>query len=143
MNFLESVPAVRRIETDRDDLFAVDIVGHVTSADFENLFGLLEAACALHDHIDVMVRFVDHDGIDWSEISMETLEAAQAQVAAHVTRCAIVGEMDWASRIRQWLSRPSSTEFRHFPETDEQSAWDWLKAARTGPEAAPLKARKG
>ena len=48
MNFLEEVPAVRKIETDRTDLLAVDIVGHVTAADAENLFGLLEAAYALH-----------------------------------------------------------------------------------------------
>ena len=27
MNFLESVPAIRRIDTDRDDLFAIDVVG--------------------------------------------------------------------------------------------------------------------
>ena len=43
MNSLEPVPAVRRIDTDRDDLCAFEIVGHVTAADVENLFGLLKA----------------------------------------------------------------------------------------------------
>ena len=69
MNFLESVPAIRRIETDRDDLFAIDVVGHVSAADGENLFGLLEAAYALHPAIDVLVRLVDHDGVDWADIA--------------------------------------------------------------------------
>ncbi|TIY01643.1 MAG: STAS/SEC14 domain-containing protein, partial [Mesorhizobium sp.] len=31
MNYLEEVPAVRRIDTDRDDLFAIDVVGHITA----------------------------------------------------------------------------------------------------------------
>ncbi|TJV02209.1 MAG: STAS/SEC14 domain-containing protein, partial [Mesorhizobium sp.] len=62
MNYLEDVPAVRRIDTDRDDLFAIDVVGHVTAADAENLFGLLEAAYALHPKIDVLVRLIDHEG---------------------------------------------------------------------------------
>ncbi|TIT81564.1 MAG: STAS/SEC14 domain-containing protein, partial [Mesorhizobium sp.] len=33
MNFLETVPAIRRIDTDRDDLLAIDVVGDVTGAD--------------------------------------------------------------------------------------------------------------
>ena len=53
MNFLDTVPAIRRIDTDRDDLFAIDVVGYVSAADAENLFGLLEAAYALHPRIDV------------------------------------------------------------------------------------------
>ncbi|TIL79063.1 MAG: STAS/SEC14 domain-containing protein, partial [Mesorhizobium sp.] len=63
MNFLETVPAIRRIDTDRDDLFAIDVVGDVTGADAENLFGLLEAACALHSKIDVLVRLVELGGV--------------------------------------------------------------------------------
>jgi hypothetical protein len=35
---LERIPAVRRLDTDRPDLFAIEIKGTVTSADVENLF---------------------------------------------------------------------------------------------------------
>src|SRR5687768_6180026 len=48
MRPLEPVPAIRRIETDRADLCALDVVGHLTSADLENAFGLLEAAYVGH-----------------------------------------------------------------------------------------------
>ncbi len=58
---LEAVPAIRRIETNRDALFAIDVVGDVSPADAENLFGLLEAAYALHPRIDVLVRLTDEE----------------------------------------------------------------------------------
>ncbi len=48
MHSLDPVPAVRRIETDRSDACAFEIVGHVSPADIENLYGLLEGAYALH-----------------------------------------------------------------------------------------------
>ena len=95
MNFLQSVPAIRRIETDRDDLFAIDVVGHVSAADAENLFGLLEAAYALHQRIDVLVRLVDHDGVDWTDVSDETLKQGTVHALEHIGRCAAIGEPDW------------------------------------------------
>lgn len=41
---LDPIPAISRIETDRSDVFAVEIKGHVTAGDVENLYGLLEGA---------------------------------------------------------------------------------------------------
>ena len=42
----EALPAIRRIDTDRDDLCALEVVGHLSRADLENAYGLLEAAYA-------------------------------------------------------------------------------------------------
>lgn len=132
MNFLEEVPAVRKIETDRTDLLAVDIVGHVTAADAENLFGLLEASYALHPKIDVLVRIVDHDGVDWAEISAETLKQGKADATEHIVRCAAVGDPDWTANIQGWFEPTPPIEIRHFDAADEMSAWQWLGAKPTG-----------
>lgn len=132
MNFLEEVPAVRKIETDRTDLLAVDIVGHVTAADAENLFGLLEASYALHPKIDVLVRIVDHDGVDWSEISNETLKQGKADALEHVARCATIGDPDWTTDVQGWFEPTLPIEIRHFDAADEMSAWQWLEAKPTG-----------
>jgi hypothetical protein len=128
MNFLEDVPAIRKIETDRPDLLAFDIVGHVTAADAENLFGLLEAAYALHPRIDVLVRIVDHDGADWAGIADETLDQGKAKAAEHVARCAAVGEPDWTANARGWFEPALAVELRHFEAADEAAAWQWLGA---------------
>ena len=128
MNFLEDVPAVRRIDTDRDDLLAIEIVGHVRAADAENIFGLLEAACALHSRIDVLVRLVGHDGVDWADISAETLEQGKAEAVRHVGRSAAIGNPDWTAAVQGWFAPPLPVEIRHFAAEDERSAWNWLNA---------------
>jgi len=91
MNFLDAVPAIRRIDTDRSDLIAVDIVGRVLPADAENLFGLLEAAYALHPAIDALVRLVEYEDTDWDGLSGRTLERGRKQALRHVRRCATIG----------------------------------------------------
>jgi hypothetical protein len=133
VNYLEAVPAVRRIDTDRDDLLAIDVVGHVTAADAENLFGLLEAAYALHPKIDVLVRMIDHDGVDWVDVSDETLEQGTAHAVEHVGRCAAVGEPNWVPDARSLLSASLPVDLRHFAAEDEASAWEWLGARPIAP----------
>jgi len=126
MNFLESVPAIRRIETTRPDLLAIDIVGVVISADAENLFGLLEAAYALHPKIDVLVRLADYDGIEWAEIATETVEKGKALAADHVGRCASIGEPDWIAGMQGFLAPSTPVELKHFTAEEEEAAWRWL-----------------
>jgi hypothetical protein len=128
VNSLEAVPAVRRIDTDRDDLFAVDIVGHVLASDAENLFGLLEAAYALHLRIDVLVRLIDHDGVDWADLSDETLKQGSAHALEHVARCAAVGEPNWIPEVQGLFTARLPVELRHFNAEDEAAAWEWLGA---------------
>ncbi|MFD1982792.1 STAS/SEC14 domain-containing protein [Mesorhizobium newzealandense] len=132
MNFLDSVPAIRRIETSRDDLLAIDVVGHISAADGENLFGLMEAAYALHPRIDVLVRLVDHDGVDWANIAEETLKQGTAHAMEHVGRCAAIGEPDWTADARHALRDSPSIEFKHFETEDEAAAWLWLGVQPTG-----------
>ena len=132
MNFLDAVPAIRRLETSRDDLLAIDVVGHVSAADGENLFGLMEAAYALHPHIDVLVRLVDHDGVDWANIGEETLTQGTAHAMQHVGRCATIGEPDWTADARHVLRDAPSIEFKHFETEDEAAAWQWLGVQPTG-----------
>ncbi|MBZ9670485.1 STAS/SEC14 domain-containing protein [Mesorhizobium sp. ES1-3] len=137
MNFLQSVPAIRRIDTSRDDLFAIDVVGHVSAADAENLFGLLEAAYLLHRRIDVAVRIVDHEGVDWADISDETIKKGAVQALEHIGRCAAIGAPDWTPNARRALPDSSPVEFRYFKLEDEAAAWEWLGAQPTSEEATP------
>jgi len=129
---LESVPAVRQLETTRPDLMAVEIVGHVSSADAENLYGLLQAAYALHPRIDVLVRMVDYDGADWNEISEETLNGGKVLAREHVGRCAAVGDPDWTVDVQGWFTSVEPIELRHF--SDEAEAWAWLGATQVEEE---------
>ena len=128
VKFLEAVPAIRRIDTNRDALFAIDIVGDVSAADAENLFGLLEAAYAMHPRIDVLVRLTDHGSVDWANISEDTLRQGADHALEHVVRCAAIGEPDWASHAEGFFAAPPSFEIRRFDSDDEAAAWQWLGA---------------
>ncbi|MBZ9986122.1 STAS/SEC14 domain-containing protein [Mesorhizobium sp. BH1-1-5] len=131
MNFLEAVPAIRRIETNRDALFAIDVVGDVSPADAENLFGLLEAAYALHPRIDVLVRLTDEESVDWANISKDTLRQGVADAMQHVVRCAAIGEPGWAALVTGVFPKTPPFEFRRFDVDDEEAAWQWLGARPT------------
>ena len=128
MNYLNEVPAVRRIDTDRADLFAVEIVGHVAAADAENLLGLLRAACALHARMDALVRLTDHDGVDWGDIAKETIGQGKEEALRHVRRCAAVGEPDWTLAFQGLFAPSLPVELRHFAAGQEAEAWQWLGA---------------
>ncbi len=124
---LEPIPAVRRIDTDREDLFAAEIAGEVTGSDFENLCGLLEGAYALHDKIDLLLRFVDHEGVEWDDVASSTIEEARGHAGRHVRRCAVIGASSVARPFSDILG-PSGVETRRFDPGEADQAWQWLGA---------------
>lgn len=128
MRPLERVPAVRRIDTDREDAFAVEITGEFYAADAENLFGLLEGAFAIHDRVDLLVRLSGIEEIDLSELSGETATMMREEVARHVGRCAVIGDGWWSSRVTRLFEPSSGVESRHFEPDREQEAWEWISA---------------
>lgn len=129
MNSLDAIPAVRRLDTDRNDCAAFEIVGHVNSADVENLFGLLEGVYALHDRVDLLIRLVDHDGVDWADVDEDTVAEGKRLAREHVRRCAAVGEPNWLPYVQSFFNPETVVELKHFSADDEGAAWDWLDAA--------------
>ena len=129
---LEPASAIRRIDTDRNDLLAVDISGEVTPSDIENLYGLLDGAYALHDKIDVLVRATEFETADWGGVSETTMVDGRIRAEQHVRRCAAVGGPDWTRRVSGFFATDVPVEIRYFDAGDEADAWKWLGATRTG-----------
>lgn len=134
MRPLDRVPAIRRIDTDRSDFFAVEVAGEFTAADVENLFGLLEGAYALHDRIDVLVRAADYEGADWEGVDPDTIAEGRRHAERYVARCAVVGGPDWTRSVGGLFSADVPVELRYFEAADEDGAWEWLRA-REVPQA--------
>jgi len=128
MHPLDPVPAVRRLQTDNDRVFPIEIAGHATSADAENLFGLLEGAYALHDRVDVLVRQAAYEGADWDEIDRDTVAEGRRRAEEKVGRCAVVGGPDWTSSLGGFFARDVPVEVRYFSVEQEPEAWSWLSA---------------
>lgn len=125
---LDPVPAVRRIDTNRADCTALEIVGHVSAADVENLVGLLEGAFAINDRVDLLIRVTDHDGVDWADISQETVAEGRSETGRHVRRMAAIGDPTWTSRLQKLVIGDTDAEIAHFTPEQEDEAWTWIGA---------------
>lgn len=128
MSTLTDPPSVRRIDSPRPELFAVEITGHVSASDIENLYGLLEGFYELHERVDMLIRVVDNEGVDWDRVSPETVKAAREHAERHIARCAAIGENRVTRRIAE-IFCPESAESRHFSADEENDAWEWLAEA--------------
>lgn len=127
MQSMEPLPAIRRIDADRDDLCALEVVGRFTAADLENAYGLLQAAYEEHDKIDLLVRISDYEGFDWNAALDETIIGAKSQALRHVRKYAVVGGPAWM-RLAVGVFGPfMSVDVRHFSMRDEAAAWEWIE----------------
>jgi SpoIIAA-like len=122
----DPLPAIRRIETDRGDLCALEIVGHFTANDLENAYGLLEAAYAEHEKVDLLVRMSRYDGFDWSATFSRTTIRGKAQALRHIRKYAVVGGPAWMGPMLTFCRPLTSIRIRHFGAADETRAWEWI-----------------
>ncbi len=130
---VQTPPSIRRIDADRDDAYAFEVTGHITSADIENLYGLLEAGYALHDKIDLLVLVHDYEGFDWSAAFTETTMVGKTHALKHIRRYAVVGGPGWMAAAIN-VSKPFlSLEMKHFEPDRVQDAWEWIGAMPVDP----------
>jgi len=122
------LPAIRKIETSRDDLCAIEIAGRITANDVENAYGLIEAEFAGHDRIDLILRVADYKGFDWAlAFSPQTLRRKMRAIG-HLRRYAVIGGPAWLPQAIALVAPFVSTQVRHFALADEAAAWNWLDA---------------
>ena len=129
MGILEPPASIRRIDTDREDAFAFDIVGHITAPDVENIYGLLEGAYSLHDKIDILVRIKDYEGIDWDAAMKDFGLLGKTHALKHIRRYAVVGGPGWMAALITLFKPFFRVEMKHFGAAEETDAWTWINAS--------------
>jgi hypothetical protein len=129
MGIMEPPLAVRRLDTDREDVFAFDVVGHIRASDVENIYGLLEGAYSLHDKIDMLVRIRDYEGIDWDAAMKDFRLLGKTHALKHIRRYAVVGGPGWMGAIIAVFKPFFRVEMKHFDATEEARAWAWIGAS--------------
>ncbi|HEU5096824.1 MAG TPA: STAS/SEC14 domain-containing protein [Reyranella sp.] len=133
MGTMEAPIAIRRLETDREDVFAFDVVGRVAASDVENIYGLIEGAYALHDKIDVLVRIKDYDGVDWDAAKKDFSLLSETRALKHIRRYAVVGGPGWFGPMIAVLKPFFSLRMKHFDADEEAEAWAWIGATEIPP----------
>lgn len=123
----DTPPNVRRIDTDRDDAYAFEITGHITAADVENMYGLLEGAYELHERIDLIVIIHDYEGFEWSAAWQEQALLGK-KVLDHIRKYAVVGGPGWMGPMIGMFRPFLSPDMRHFEVEESEAAWEWIGA---------------
>jgi hypothetical protein len=126
MTATEPLPVIRRIDTDRADLCALEIVGHFTAADLQNAYGILEAAYTDHEKIDLFVRVSYYDGFDWDVASSGATIRGKVNALRHIRKYAVVGGPTWVRAIISIFAPLTSVKTKHFDAADEAAAWEWI-----------------
>ena len=77
--------------------------------------------------IDVLVRLVDHDGVDWSDDRRRNARSRARRMPWSISAAARRSASRTGQPERQrFLPASSPIEFRHFKAEDEAEAWQWL-----------------
>lgn len=118
---------IKTISTNRDDLVAYLIDGHMTADDITSVYTELLAIYKQHEKIDLLVKFENFDGFDWSAVFTDTTYAAKTQSLDHIRRYAIVGAPSWMSTIATAFNPLFSLELKSFKMDEEEKAWAWLE----------------
>jgi hypothetical protein len=129
MGIMEPPVAIRRLDTDREDVFAFELVGRIAASDIENIYGLIEGACALHDKVDMLVRIRDYDGIDWEAAMKDFSLLGKTHALKHIRRYAVVGGPGWMGPMINVFKPFFSIEMKHFDAAEEREAWKWIGAS--------------
>ena len=127
----EDIPVIRRIPTNREDVFAFAIEGHLDDASLENLYGLLDAAYETHEEIDLLIRLTGYEGVDWTAAFSESMLSMRSKSLKKLRHYAIVGGPLWIQASITLMQPFLSIELRAFEADEENEAWEWLSARPT------------
>ncbi|MEM6464514.1 MAG: STAS/SEC14 domain-containing protein [Pseudomonadota bacterium] len=119
-------PALTRLDTERADVFAFEIDGHLTKEEVEYVYETLEKAYEKHDQVSVLMRIGRYDGFDWDTLFSETSYIGKLHAIRHMRRYALVGGPSWAASATRFFAPLFRMDVRHFELDEETEAWNWI-----------------
>src|SRR5690606_17835959 len=96
--------------------------------DIENMFGLLEGACELHDLIDVIVVVHDYEGFDWNALWREETYQNKSHALRHTRKGARVVAASWLTAAIGRAKPFTSIGNTQFNLDELEEAWAWIGA---------------
>ena len=125
--------SVRLIKTTRPELVAFEVDGKITREDVGDLIAAFDEAMKAHERIRALVRVRGFDGVTRDALRHEGLWSVKMRGLRQVERYALVGGPAWMETVAGWLTPVVPIKTRHFAESEEAAAWDWLGAKPSAP----------
>lgn len=122
-------PAFRFLPTSRDDVFAFEINGVISSEEMPGVIEKFEAFLDRHEKVRLLNRMKHFGGIDPTVFMQGGLVSMKLAAMQKVERYAIVGAPGWMGKIIETLNPAfPDLDMRTFPADREADAWAWLGA---------------
>ncbi len=119
-------PALSQIKTERDDVIAFEVDGHLGKEETDRVYDLLEEAYSRHDSVNLLVRMGRYDGFDWAALFSEKTYFGKLHALKHLRRYAVVGGPNWFGSAIGFFNPLFRVDVRHFEFDDEAAAWNWM-----------------
>ncbi|WP_193176584.1 STAS/SEC14 domain-containing protein [Oricola nitratireducens] len=126
MNETVTAASIRPLATDRDDLYAFEVVGRLNADDVRDTYAILMDAYDRHGTIDLMVTLEKFDGFEWRAAFEDTTRAAKTRSLKHIRRYAVVGGPGWIRSLVELFDPLFHVEMRTFGGGEEEKALAWL-----------------
>lgn len=122
-------PAIRFLPTTKDDVFAFEINGVVSSEDMPRVIRAFEKYLDQHDKVRLLNRMTHFGGLDPSVFMQSGLVSMKLSAMEKVERYAIVGAPGWMRRIVDTINPAfPDMDMRTFAVDQEDEAWEWIGA---------------
>lgn len=119
-------PALSQIKTERDDVLAFEVDGHLSKQETDHVYDILEEAYQSHDSINLLIRMGRYDGFEWTALFSEKTYFGKLHALKHLKRYAVVGGPSWFNTAIGFFNPLFRVEVRHFELDDEAEAWNWI-----------------
>ena len=119
--------AMREIITDRPNLVAFEIDGHLTAADVERAQEIFEPKLEMPGKIDVLGRFDNYDGFDFNVFFTPGWLSLKVNALNKIARYALVGAPVWMENLVELLQPLVPIEIKCFDARAEAEARIWLE----------------
>ena len=121
-------PAFKIIETDRPNVLAFEIDGHLDKAELERVSAHFLEALQGQDRIRMLGRVRRLGGLQPSGLLSGDFFAMKRSFLERMDRYAVVGGPAWLRTTLNSLAPLFRVEIRHFEPEEEAEAWSWLDA---------------
>jgi hypothetical protein len=128
--------SIVKLPTERADVFAFAIEGHVTTGEIDDVFIKMQEAYNRFGKVNLLVHIRHYEGFDWTSLFSQTTYVGKIKAFGHISRYAVVGGPSWVATAIKLFPPVFGLQMRHFEDGQIQQAWTWVYDDRERSKAA-------
>lgn len=120
---------IAQIPTDRDDVYAFRITGHVDDDAAEAMAEFMNDVFDRHEKVSMLMDLTGFTGSDWDAMLDGDVIKSRFRALTHVHRYAVIGAPERAASMIEIMDVVIPVEAKAFDTSQEEAAWAFVGAA--------------